>query len=130
MNSTTVVVGASRGLGHGIALAFAETGSAVIAVSRTAADYPEGVTAEIADGADPTVPARLLDRYDPQTVIIVAGATADIAFVAASSTPRCARSTYAATRSSFDGNNRYSVVGATPASAATLSIPVARIPLE
>jgi NAD(P)-dependent dehydrogenase (short-subunit alcohol dehydrogenase family) len=75
MDSTTLVVGASRGLGHGIAVAFAETGAVVIAVSRTAADYPEGVTAEIADGADPTVPARLLDRYDPQTVIIVAGAT-------------------------------------------------------
>lgn len=75
MNSTTLVVGASRGLGHGIALAFAEAGAPVIAVSRTAADYPKGVTAEIADGADPTVPARLLDRHDPQTVIIVAGAT-------------------------------------------------------
>ena len=75
MNSTTMVVGASRGLGHGIALAFAEAGAPVIAVSRSAADYPEGVTSEIADGADPTVPARLLDRYDPQTVIIAAGAT-------------------------------------------------------
>ena len=75
MNSTTMVVGASRGLGHGIALAFAEAGAAVIAVSRTAGDYPEGITSEIADAADPTAPARLLDRYDPQTVIIVAGAT-------------------------------------------------------
>src|SRR5262245_8297890 len=75
MNTTTIVVGASRGLGHGIALAFAEAGAPVLAVSRTAAEYPESVTAEIADAADPTVPARLLDRYEPQTVIIVAGAT-------------------------------------------------------
>jgi 3-oxoacyl-[acyl-carrier protein] reductase len=75
MNTTTMVVGASRGLGHGIAAAFAEAGDPVIAVSRTAADYPGGITSEIADGGDPTVPARLLDRYDPQTVIIVAGAT-------------------------------------------------------
>jgi 3-oxoacyl-[acyl-carrier protein] reductase len=75
MNRTTMVVGASRGLGHGIALAFAETGAPVIAVSRTAADFPDSVTTEIADAADPTAPARLLDGYEPQIVIIVAGAT-------------------------------------------------------
>ena len=34
--STTVVVGASRGLGHGIATAFAEAGAPVIALARTA----------------------------------------------------------------------------------------------
>src|SRR5262245_41275187 len=72
---TTIVVGASRGLGHGIAVAFAEAGAPVIAVSRTAADFPESVTAEIADAGDPTVPARMLDRYEPRTVIVAAGAT-------------------------------------------------------
>jgi short-subunit dehydrogenase len=34
---TTVVVGASRGPGRGIAMAFAEAGAPVVAVSRTAA---------------------------------------------------------------------------------------------
>jgi 3-oxoacyl-[acyl-carrier protein] reductase len=38
---TTVVVGASRGLGRGIVTAFAEAGGPVVAVSRTAAEFPE-----------------------------------------------------------------------------------------
>src|SRR5205807_3546377 len=38
---TTIVVGASRGLGHGIAIAFADAGARVVAVSRTAATFPE-----------------------------------------------------------------------------------------
>ena len=38
---TTVVVGASRGLGRGIATAFAAAGAPVVAVSRTAAEFPE-----------------------------------------------------------------------------------------
>jgi 5,10-methylene-tetrahydrofolate dehydrogenase/methenyl tetrahydrofolate cyclohydrolase len=33
---TTIVVGASRGLGRGIAAAFAEAGAPVVAVARTA----------------------------------------------------------------------------------------------
>jgi NAD(P)-dependent dehydrogenase (short-subunit alcohol dehydrogenase family) len=37
---TTIVVGASRGLGRGIATAFAEAGAPVVAVSRTAAAFP------------------------------------------------------------------------------------------
>ena len=38
---TAIVVGASRGLGHGIAIAFADAGARVVAVSRTAATFPE-----------------------------------------------------------------------------------------
>ena len=38
---TTVVVGASRGLRRGIATAFAAVGGPVVAVSRTAAEFPE-----------------------------------------------------------------------------------------
>jgi 3-oxoacyl-[acyl-carrier protein] reductase len=73
---TTIVVGASRGLGHGIATAFAEAGAPVIAVSRTAATYAEPtVRQEITDAGDATVPAALFDRYDPEIVILVAGAT-------------------------------------------------------
>ena len=75
---TTIVVGASRGLGHGIAAAFAGAGDSVIAVSRTASSFPEAVGSirpEIADGGDATVPASLLDRYEPDVVILVAGAS-------------------------------------------------------
>ncbi|HYX87551.1 MAG TPA: SDR family oxidoreductase [Gaiellales bacterium] len=77
---TTIVVGASRGLGHGIAAALAEAGTPVIAVARTAA-YPEPgdgadtIHPEVADAGDPTVAGSLLDRYEPAAVILVAGAT-------------------------------------------------------
>jgi 3-oxoacyl-[acyl-carrier protein] reductase len=77
---TTIVVGASRGLGHGIATAFADAGGPVVAVARTAAAFPEPahstgtIVPEIADAGDPTVAARLLDRYEPHAVILVAGA--------------------------------------------------------
>jgi 3-oxoacyl-[acyl-carrier protein] reductase len=75
---TTIVVGASRGLGRGIATAFATAGDLVVAVSRTPTTFPDpakSIQAEVADAGDPTVPARLLDRYDPHAVIVVAGAT-------------------------------------------------------
>ena len=78
---TTIVVGASRGIGHGIATAFADAGAPVVAGSRTATAPPVAPTiaariqAEIADAADATTPARLIDRYDPRIVVLVAGAT-------------------------------------------------------
>jgi NAD(P)-dependent dehydrogenase (short-subunit alcohol dehydrogenase family) len=76
---TTIVVGASRGLGHGIATSFAKAGAPVVAVSRTATAFPEpaggAITSEVADAGDATVAARLLDRHEPATVILVAGAT-------------------------------------------------------
>ena len=78
---TTVVVGASRGLGRGIATAFAQAGAPVVAVARTAAALNElqggagGVQLEVADASDPSVAGNLLDRYEPQVVILVAGAT-------------------------------------------------------
>jgi len=65
VTETAIVVGASRGMGRGIATALAEAGAEVVAVSRS-----QGV-----DAADPTVAARLLDRHDPQLVVLVAGAT-------------------------------------------------------
>jgi NAD(P)-dependent dehydrogenase (short-subunit alcohol dehydrogenase family) len=78
---TTIVVGASRGLGRGIAAAFAEAGAPVVAVARTAAGL-DGIAGgagdirpEVADAADPTVPGDLLDRYEPAAVILVAGAS-------------------------------------------------------
>jgi len=82
-DTTTVVVGASRGLGRGIATAFAEAGAPVIAVARTAAslsDPPGGgsIRQEVADAADARVAASLLDRHEPAAVILVAGATPPI----------------------------------------------------
>jgi NAD(P)-dependent dehydrogenase (short-subunit alcohol dehydrogenase family) len=78
---TAIVVGASRGLGHGVATALAEAGAAAVAVSRTAADFPEPaggsgtIQAEIADAGDAAVAARLLERYEPQVLVLVAGAS-------------------------------------------------------
>jgi 3-oxoacyl-[acyl-carrier protein] reductase len=80
-SKTTIVVGASRGLGHAIATALAEAGAPVVAVSRTATPFPKPangsgtIQPEVADAGDATVPARLLDRYEPEALILVAGAS-------------------------------------------------------
>jgi NAD(P)-dependent dehydrogenase (short-subunit alcohol dehydrogenase family) len=77
---TTVVVGASRGLGRGIATAFAEAGAPVVAVARTGAALAElaatnpNIRTEVADAADEGVAWNLLDQYDPEVVILLAGA--------------------------------------------------------
>jgi NAD(P)-dependent dehydrogenase (short-subunit alcohol dehydrogenase family) len=79
--STTIVVGASRGLGRGITCAFAEAGSLVVAVARTGPALAElaassaNIRTEVADAADPAVPPYLLDKYEPRVLILVAGAT-------------------------------------------------------
>ena len=78
---TTIVVGASRGLGRGIAEAFANAGSSVVAVARTTTTFPApaggagDIQSEVADAADATVPGILLDRHDPGVVVLVAGAS-------------------------------------------------------
>jgi NAD(P)-dependent dehydrogenase (short-subunit alcohol dehydrogenase family) len=78
--SSTMVVGASRGLGRGIAHAFAEAGAPVVAVARNGPALAElgatgaNIRTEVADAADPTVAPSLLDRYEPQVLILVAGA--------------------------------------------------------
>ena len=83
-NKTTIVVGASRGLGGGIATALAEVGAPVVAVARTEAALAEltgnlgrdhAIQPEVADASEPAVAGSLLDRYEPQAVILVAGAT-------------------------------------------------------
>jgi NAD(P)-dependent dehydrogenase (short-subunit alcohol dehydrogenase family) len=72
---TTLVVGASRGLGRGMAEAIAATGTPVIAISRTPSEpAAAGIHTEVADATDPAAVARLLDRYDPDAVVVVAGA--------------------------------------------------------
>jgi 3-oxoacyl-[acyl-carrier protein] reductase len=80
-DNTAIVVGASRGLGRAIATALAEAGAPVVAVSRTQGEFPElangagGIQPEIADARDATVAGSLLDRYEPEAVVLVAGAT-------------------------------------------------------
>src|SRR5580658_2159760 len=77
---TTVVVGASRGLGRGIARAFAEAGAPVVAVARTGPALAElaatspNIRTEVADAADATVAWNLVDRHEPEVLILVAGA--------------------------------------------------------
>ncbi len=78
---TTVVVGASRGLGRGIARAFAEAGAPVVAVARTGPALAElatcaNIRTEVADAADAMVALSLLDTYEPEVLILVAGANA------------------------------------------------------
>ncbi len=72
---TAVVVGASRGLGKAVASALADAGANVIAVSRTATAAGESIPTEIADAADPNAATTLLDRYVPDVVVLVAGAS-------------------------------------------------------
>lgn len=78
---TTIVVGASRGLGRGIATALAQAGAPVIAVARSEvplkdlAAGPGNIRPEVADAGDPTVAGVLIDRYTPDNVVVAAGAT-------------------------------------------------------
>jgi NAD(P)-dependent dehydrogenase (short-subunit alcohol dehydrogenase family) len=78
---TTVVVGASRGLGRGIARAFAEAGAPVVALARSGQELAElaaaipNIRTEVADAADAAVAWSVLDRYEPKVLILVAGAS-------------------------------------------------------
>jgi NAD(P)-dependent dehydrogenase (short-subunit alcohol dehydrogenase family) len=77
----TIVVGASRGLGRGIATALAEAGVPVIAVARSEnaltelADSAPAVTAVVADATDPVLAGSLIDRYQPRNLVLAAGAS-------------------------------------------------------
>jgi NAD(P)-dependent dehydrogenase (short-subunit alcohol dehydrogenase family) len=77
-----MVVGASRGLGKGIAQAFVDAGAKVVTVSRgpvpasTRGDDPFCV--EIADAAAETTASSLIERHDPDIVVMVAGAVPPI----------------------------------------------------
>jgi NAD(P)-dependent dehydrogenase (short-subunit alcohol dehydrogenase family) len=79
---TTIVVGASRGLGRGIATTLAQAeGGTVVAVARDQAalaglaNAAGTILAEVADATDPTVASGLLARHDPQAIVLVAGAS-------------------------------------------------------
>lgn len=63
----------------GIAHAFAEAGAPVVAVARTGPGLAEltatgaKIRTEVADAADETVAWSLLDRYEPEVLVLVAG---------------------------------------------------------
>jgi NAD(P)-dependent dehydrogenase (short-subunit alcohol dehydrogenase family) len=77
---TAMVVGASRGLGRGIAQAFSTSGASVIAVARDATTLQElavtsqSIQPEVADATDPASADKLLSRYTPDILALVAGA--------------------------------------------------------
>lgn len=77
---TAIVVGASRGLGRGIATALAQAGASVAAVARDQSALAElaqaggDIRPEVADATSPTVVGDLLDRYDPDVLVLVSGA--------------------------------------------------------
>jgi NAD(P)-dependent dehydrogenase (short-subunit alcohol dehydrogenase family) len=78
---STLVVGASRGLGRGIATEFADAGADVVAIARTEPALTElrtthpHIRTEIADATDEATALRLIDKYEPKILILVAGAT-------------------------------------------------------
>jgi NAD(P)-dependent dehydrogenase (short-subunit alcohol dehydrogenase family) len=74
-----IVVGASRGLGRGVAEAFLAEGAFVVGVARDPSPLTE-LTAhekrlqiEAADASDPVVAGKLLRQYSPDIVALVAG---------------------------------------------------------
>jgi NAD(P)-dependent dehydrogenase (short-subunit alcohol dehydrogenase family) len=77
---TALVVGASKGLGRGIALAFAQAGAAVVAVAREPTALAElaaaepGVRGEAADAAREETASELTSRYRPDVLVLAAGA--------------------------------------------------------
>ena len=78
---TAVVAGASRGLGRGIARALAAAGARVVAVARTGQALDElaatsaNIKTEVADAASEAVAWRLIDAYEPDILVLVAGAS-------------------------------------------------------
>ena len=80
--TTAIVTGASRGFGRATAVSLAELGTHVVGVARSTESLDElknqlgeGFTPEVADVADPSLPARLFSVYRPQTLVLNAGAT-------------------------------------------------------
>jgi NAD(P)-dependent dehydrogenase (short-subunit alcohol dehydrogenase family) len=78
---TAICVGASRGLGRGLAEAFLSAGATVIAVARDTSPLHElsqrgeSIHLEAADASDPIVAGTLLERHQPDVLALIAGAT-------------------------------------------------------
>lgn len=78
---TTVVVGASRGFGRSVAAALAEAGADVVAVARDKSRLEElaagtpGIRYKAVDAGLEGTAEQLLGEDDPDTVVLVAGAS-------------------------------------------------------
>ncbi|WP_280254213.1 SDR family NAD(P)-dependent oxidoreductase [Nocardia abscessus] len=79
--TTSIVTGASRGFGRGIARALSAAGAHVVGVARVGAhldavreELGGTFTAVSADAADPATAGRLLEEHRPHTVVLCAGA--------------------------------------------------------
>ena len=76
-----VVVGASRGLGRGIAESMSRSGASVFAIAREHAGLDElnaacpSVEVAVADAADPNLAGNVIDSHDPDILAVVAGAS-------------------------------------------------------
>jgi NAD(P)-dependent dehydrogenase (short-subunit alcohol dehydrogenase family) len=79
-SKTALVVGASRGLGRGIALALTKAGASVVAVARDHTALAElaaagaGVRVETTDAASDEAASQLIGRNQPEILVLVAGA--------------------------------------------------------
>src|SRR3954452_10637869 len=81
-DTTAIVTGAGRGFGRGIAAALVEAGAQGVGIARDAAALDEvreqlgdAFTPVVADATDPVVAGELLDRHQPGTLVLNAGAT-------------------------------------------------------
>jgi NAD(P)-dependent dehydrogenase (short-subunit alcohol dehydrogenase family) len=79
--TTAIVTGASRGFGRAVATALVTSGAHVVGVARTQADLDavhaalgDGFVGVAADAANPATADRLLEQYNPHTVVLCAGA--------------------------------------------------------
>jgi NADP-dependent 3-hydroxy acid dehydrogenase YdfG len=86
VGTTAVVTGASRGFGRAISVSLVERGAHVVGVARDrellaelGKQLGDAFTPEVADVADPTLPARLISQYRPRTLVLNAGATPAVA---------------------------------------------------
>jgi NAD(P)-dependent dehydrogenase (short-subunit alcohol dehydrogenase family) len=79
--TTALVTGASRGFGRAIASALHADGAQVVAVARNAEllaslrdELGDMLTTVVADAADPVVAGTLIEQYQPDTLVLNAGA--------------------------------------------------------
>lgn len=76
-----VVVGASRGLGRGVAEAISAAGASVVALARDRAGLEDLARADpsievaVADATDPVVAGTVIDSHDPDILAVIAGAS-------------------------------------------------------